>query len=202
MSKMLKYKDALHLIRSNAEVLPVENVELQQCLQRILAADVFSDADVPPFNKSAMDGYACRKADLENLLEVIETVYAGKLPEKDISNNQCCKIMTGAVVPAGADYVFKKEDAELTAEGRVRCLDTGTANHICYKGEDIKSGDKILGKATLIAPRHLPLLAGAGVTWPLVYKLPEVAVFATGTELVEPAEKPNLFKYGTQIRPS
>jgi molybdopterin molybdotransferase len=111
---MLEYKDALELIVLSANQMPVEKVELRDSLKRVLATDVIHDMDMPPFNKSAMDGYACRQSDLNNKLEVIETIFAGKLPEKSIVENQCYKIMTGAVVPPEADFVFKKEEAEIT----------------------------------------------------------------------------------------
>ena len=191
---MLEHKTAVELIISTVDKLPSEPVELQHALHRVLAEDVFYDSDMPPFNKSAMDGFACREADLQNVLEVVETIHAGKLPEKEISKNQCFKIMTGAVVPAGADFVFKKEDAAIMDSGKVRWIGTDRVNHICYKGEDIKTGDKVLGKSTFITSRHLPLLAGAGIFRPLVYRQPQLAVFATGTELVEPHVKPLSFQ--------
>ena len=106
---MFEYKDALDLILSSANVLPTEKVELRNSLKRVLAVDVFHDMDMPPFNKSAMDGFACRKADLNNKLEIIETIYAGKNPEQKIGKNQCYKIMTGAVVPYEADWCLKKK---------------------------------------------------------------------------------------------
>lgn len=191
---MLEYKTALDLILSTAQVMPAESVELHRSLGRVLAKDVCSDMDMPPFNKSAMDGFACRRSDLRSELEIIETIYAGKQPEKKLGRNQCYKIMTGAVVPEGADVVFKKEDAQMVAENKVVCRNEKTANNICYRGEDIKTGDKIMGKSTLITSRHLPALAGAGIARPLVTKRPRVTVFATGTELVEPEVKPLPFQ--------
>ncbi len=187
---MFEYKDALNLILSSATVLPNEKVELRNSLKRVLATDVFHDMDMPPFNKSAMDGFACRRSELNNILEVVETIYAGKKPEKKIGNNQCYKIMTGAVVPDQADCVFKQEDAEFPAADKVICTNPATTNNISYQGEDVKTGDKILDKSTLITPRHLPVLAGAGVTNPEVFKQPSISFFATGTELVDPDNKP------------
>lgn len=187
---MLDYKSALNLIISSAEPLPLEKVALQQSLKRVLAASVYYDMDMPPFDKSAMDGYACRRADLNNELVIVETVYAGKLPENKIKENQCSKIMTGAVVPEGADCVFKKEDARILDDNKVICINPATAGNICYRGEDIKSGEKILEKPLLITSKHLPVLAGAGIVNPVVYCRPDVTVFATGTELVEPDVKP------------
>ncbi|HKJ79265.1 MAG TPA: molybdopterin molybdotransferase MoeA, partial [Prolixibacteraceae bacterium] len=148
------------------------------------------DMDMPPFNKSAMDGFACRKGDLKNKLEIIETIFAGKQPEKTIQKNHCYKIMTGAVVPAEADVVFKIEDAEITTDGRVLCTKPSTGSNICYRGEDVQNGQVVLGGSTLLTSRHLPVLAGAGVSAPSVYRQPNVTVFASGTELVEPNEKP------------
>lgn len=191
---MIDYKTAIELILSNARSLPAQHVAMQHSLNRVLAGDVFYDTDMPPFNKSAMDGYACRKEDLFSELEVVETVHAGKLPERNILKNQCCKIMTGAMIPSGADFVFKKEDAQITEQGKVRCLNPDSPNSICYRGEDVKKGDKVLEKSTLITSRHLPLIAGAGIQKPLVARQPEVALFATGTELVEPHGKPMPFQ--------
>lgn len=187
---MLEYKDALKLIVSSAEVLATEKVELRNALKRVLAVDVFHDMDMPPFNKSAMDGFACRRSEIANELEVVETIFAGKSPERKIGKNQCYKIMTGAVVPEQADCVFKKEDAEFASGDWVICTNPSTPCNINLKGEDIKAGDKILDQSTLITARHLPVLAGAGITTPEVFKQPAVSVFATGTELVEPEKKP------------
>lgn len=190
MTNMLEYSEALKIILSTAVPLPVEKVELQDSLKRVLATDVIHDMDMPPFDKSAMDGFACRKADLGNVLEVVETIYAGKKPEKYVGKNQCSKIMTGAVVPPGADFVFKKEDAFINRADKVVCKNPESENYICYRGEDIRKGEIVLEKPTLVTSRHLPVLAGAGVTQPNVYARPQIAVFATGTELVEPSETP------------
>lgn len=191
---MLEYKDALEIIVLSAGNLPTEKVELRDSLKRILATDIYHDMDMPPFNKSAMDGFACRRSELINELEVIETIYAGKIPETKIGKNQCYKIMTGAVVPDEADCVFKIEDAEFTSANNVSCTNPSTTNNINYRGEDIKAGDRILYKSSLLTTRHLPVLAGAGITHPEVFKQPSVTVFATGTELVEPEEKPLPFQ--------
>jgi len=192
--QMLEYKDALELILSTAKPLLTEKVKLHQSLKRILAYDVFHDMDMPPFNKSAMDGFACRKEEINNELKVVETIFAGKQPEKRIGKNQCYKIMTGAVVPDDADIVFKKEDAEFGSKGKVKCTNPSTGNNICYRGEDVTKGQQVLQQSVLITPRHLPVLAGAGVTNPLVYKRPGVSVMTTGTELVEPEQKPLPFQ--------
>jgi len=191
---MLDYRSALSLIVASARPLPSEKVTLQQAHNRVLAADVFYDIDMPPFDKSAMDGYACRMSDLQNELEIVETVYAGKQPEKTIGENQCSKIMTGAVVPEGADCVIKKEDALVVGQSKVRCVNPAVAGNICYQGEDIRNGDKILTHPLRITSKHLPVLAGAGIVNVEVYCRPEVMIFATGTELVEPSVKPKPYQ--------
>jgi molybdopterin molybdotransferase len=191
---MLEYNEALEKIVSSAVRLPVEKVNLPDSLNRILATDVIHDRDMPPFNKSSMDGFACRKADLKNELEVVEILYAGKNPEKKVGKNQCVKIMTGAVVPPETDFVFRKEDAEITKNGKVVCNNLQSENYICYRGEDIREGEIVLNKSVLLTPRHLPVLAGAGITKPTVYVRPSIAVFATGTELVEPGQIPKPFQ--------
>jgi molybdopterin molybdotransferase len=86
-----------------------ERVDLGQALGSVLAEDVASDIDMRPFDKSMMDGYACRRADLEHELVVIETIPVGALPNKTVGPNQCSKIMTGAALPAGADCVIMVE---------------------------------------------------------------------------------------------
>ena len=113
----------MYAIRSyyaNASILGTEKVKLTQVHQRVLAGNTAYDMNIPPFDKSAMDGYACRMEDISNELEVIETIFAGKKPELTIGKNQCAKIMTGAVVPNGADCVVMKEVIEERPNNKVR----------------------------------------------------------------------------------
>lgn len=187
---MIQYHEALELIRSYAVTGKIEAVDLRGARQRVLAEDTRYDSNIPPFNKSAMDGYACRSADIGNELNILETVYAGSAPVHRIGPNECSKIMTGAVVPEGADCVFMVEDAEEKGKNKVLCSNLETATNICYEGEDVVKGDMALKKHSLISSRHIPLLAGAGVVAPRVFSRPAVSVFATGSELVEPDHKP------------
>lgn len=187
---MLEFHEALDIITSNTDVLGSEKIHISETLHRVLAEDVFYDVDLPPFDKSAMDGYACRKEDIDLELEPIEVIYAGKQPEKQITQGQCAKIMTGAVVPQGANCVIMREHIEELKNGKIICPSGKTKENICYKGEDIKIGDLALPKGTLITSKHLPILANAGISSPLVYKQADVSIFATGSELVEPEERP------------
>lgn len=190
---MVEYEIAIQTILSNATLLKSESVELKNALGRVLKTSVFYDIAMPPFNKSAMDGFACRKQDLGNELEMIETVWAGKKPEKIIGLNQCAKIMTGAVVPEGANVVVMKEYST-EKDGRVNFSITKSKSNICGIGEDVQVGDLALASNTLLSSRHIPVLAGAGAARPEVYGQPRVSVFATGSELVEPSKKPKSFQ--------
>ena len=193
---MITFNEALKTVKHATKKLQKEHVELSKCLNRVLAEDVVSPIAIPPFNKSAMDGFACRKADLSETLEIIETLPAGTPPSKTVGQNQCSKIMTGAMVPEGADCVIMVEHTETTDDKYVRFTETNTKTNICIKGEDIQENDVVLKKGTRIKPQHISVLAEIGCTQPLVYQRVKVGIIATGSELVEPNEKPG----ATQIR--
>jgi len=195
---MLPFEKALEIVLNSARRGDTERIDFKCALNRILAEDVRSDMDFPPFNKSAMDGFACRRADLSNALAVVETIPAGYVPQKTIGINQCSKIMTGGMVPNGADCVVMKEDVEESAENAIRFVGDKTADNICQKAEDVKAGDIVLHRGIRLKPQHIAVLASAGNTQPLVAKKPNIAVIATGSELVEPSSKPAL----SQIRNS
>ena len=141
---MITLDQALEIAFSKAMILGTETVDLMQSTNRILAEDVLADADMPPFNKSAMDGYACRREDLEEELSVIELIPAGHSPLHAITLGQCSKIMTGAQVPKGADTVFMVEFSQQTAPGKVRFTGNKTNTNICFQGEDLKKGDLVI----------------------------------------------------------
>ena len=109
---MITFNEAYQIVIDHALLMGTENVPLDQSLNRILAQDIVCDMDMPPFNKAAMDGYACRQEDLKNELTVIENIAAGYTPTQAIGPNQCSKIMTGAMVPEGADCVIMVEYTE------------------------------------------------------------------------------------------
>jgi len=115
---MIELKDALQIVLDSAKLLGTERVELSDALDRILAEDVASDIDMPPFDKATVDGYACRRADLGDMLTVVETIPAGVVPAKAIGPSQCAKIMTGAAVPEGANCVIMIEQTEQVAANR------------------------------------------------------------------------------------
>ena len=191
---MITLEQAIEIAFSKAQLIGTETIDLLQLTGRILAQDVFADADMPPFNKSAMDGYACRRSDLGRELTVLEIIPAGQTPTRPIGDGQCSKIMTGAQVPEGADTVFMVEYSEETASGKIRFSGEKTNSNICLKGEDLKEDDLVLHSGTKIRPQHIAILASVGCVTPEVYKTPVVGIISTGSELVGPEEKPGLSK--------
>lgn len=195
---MISYEEAYLHIMENVHTLGVETVGFEQSVHRVLAEDIRSDMDMPPFNKSAMDGYACHNDDLKNILDVVEVIPAGVWPQKTIGKNQCAKIMTGAPIPRGADVVIMVEQTKNAGENQIVFTGENTKPNICLTGEDIKTDEVLLKSGTLIKEKHIPVLASAGAVRIKVYKQPRVAIASTGNELVEPDIKPAL----SQIRNS
>lgn len=187
---MNQFKEIQQHIGNLSPVIPTEKILLKDAFNRVLQEDVVADLNMPPFNKSAMDGYACSYEDIANELEVLEVINAGKIASVKIGKNQCVKIMTGAAVPPECDCVFMVEDAEELSENKVRCTNPKTKKNICHLGEDYKKGEKLLKKGTLINVPQMAVLAGAGYAEVLVSKRPKVTVIATGSELVPPSETP------------
>ncbi|HAH22350.1 MAG TPA: hypothetical protein DCL77_01025 [Prolixibacteraceae bacterium] len=187
---MITLEQALEIAFSKAHIMGTETVNLMQSTGRILSEDVLADADMPPFNKSAMDGYACRREDLEKELSVIELIPAGHSPIHPINPGQCSKIMTGAQVPPGADTVFMVEFSQQTAPDKVRFIGKKTNTNICFQGEDLKKEDLVVSSETFLKPQHIAMLASVGCVNPMVYKKPVVGIISTGSELVGPEEVP------------
>lgn len=187
---MGKFNEIQEIIKSLPACLPVEVIDLKSASSRILREDIFADVDMPAFHKSAVDGYACHFEDITNPLEVLEVITAGMVPSKSVGKNQCSKIMTGAMIPAGCDCVFMVEDAEKPNENQVKCTNPETKRNILFKGEDYCEGEKLIQKGTIIQGSQMAVLAGVGKNKITVSALPKIALIATGSELVEPTEKP------------
>ena len=195
---MIPFEEAFKIVMSVAHETESEIISFSESAGRILAEDIVSDMDMPPFTRSAVDGYACQKKDINNELEVIEVVAAGRTPLKRVGENQCVKIMTGAMVPEGCDIVFMVEDSEKLDSGRIRFTGKDSKVNISYRAEDIKKGEIILHSRKLIKPQDIAVMASAGHTNVLVKKMPRIAVISTGDELVEPSIFPGI----SQIRNS
>lgn len=183
---MITFDEAHELVCHDLPLNPVENVHLAETQGRVLAADIQSDMDMPPFNKAAVDGYACRREDLTQPLQLLEVIAAGQQPRHKITARHCSKIMTGAPVPEGADCVVMVEQTETTDELTIVIKDTKTKNNIALKGEDIQKGNTVIREGILIQPQHIAVLASVGAVSVPVYKKVKLCVLSTGDELVEP----------------
>ena len=188
---MISFEEALKIVLDSAHNALIEEVEMLNSTQRVLAEDIFSDVNMPPFDKSAVDGFCCRKVDFDsNLeLEIIEIIPAGKCPEKSISIGECSQIMTGAMLPQGADCVVMIEDTEVHGN-KIKFTKDITSLNICYLSEDISINDLVLTKGTQIKPQHIAIMASVGTWKPKVFCKPKTGIISTGDELVEPNMKP------------
>jgi molybdopterin molybdotransferase len=195
---MITLYEAIEIINNIDIRLPEEEVKLTDAWNRVLREKILSDMNMPPFNKSAMDGFACRKADLEKPLKVMGTLHAGSTENYTITPGTCIKIMTGAPVPAGADTVIMMEHTRQIDGDYIQFTRTNSKSNICLMGEDVHTGDLLLEPGTLLLPYRLAILASAGVDPVTVSKLPQVALVSTGSELVEPGQIPST----SQIRNS
>jgi len=195
---MITFEEAFRIVTENHFRTSKETVSLAEACGRALVVPVKSDMDMPPWNKSAVDGYACRHEELGHELTVIETVPAGVMPEKDVVPGSCTRIMTGAAVPKGADYVFMLENSEELPGGRVRFTGRPGSDNIAKAGEDFMKEQIVLRPGRYIRPQDIAVMASAGVMEVTVSARPRVGVISTGNELVEPDRVPA----GAQIRNS
>ena len=187
---MITLDEALRIVLGAARPIGAERVAMDRSLHRILAEDVISDGDIPPSDRAIMDGFACRRADTGRPLTIIETIPAGATPRKTVGPGQCARIMTGSVLPEGADCVVMVEHADRTGEHTIQCRTTEPLDYIRRRAQDLKAGQIILDKGIRIGPQHIAVLASVGNVKPLVAQRPRVAIVANGDELVDPAAKP------------
>ena len=198
---MISVEDALKTILNAISPLGLEKVNILDALGRVIGEDVYAGRAIPPKDNSAMDGYALRAADTCSasettpaILEVVEDIPAGTIPEKRIEPGQAARIMTGAPVPEGADAVVRMEDTR--KEGRQVAI-LVAAKHgqdIRVAGEDVHSGEKGISRGEVIRPAEIGMLASLGRSFISVYQRPLVAIVATGDELTDIDETPSSWK--------
>jgi molybdopterin molybdotransferase len=186
---------ALEIVLANTPRLPAEDVEVGHALGRILAEDVRSDADMPPFDRSAMDGYAVRAGDTTGapvVLEVVGQVRAGQFPDRGLQPGQAIQVMTGAPVPPGATAVQPVEKTRARAgERKVEILEpVDPGAHIARQGSEIRAGDLVLEHGETLDPAAVGVLASVGKGRLKVGGRPRVAVLVTGDELVDVWDRP------------
>jgi len=187
MEKPLQATEAQHLILHSVIALGVETVQLDQSVGRVLAQEIHANRDLPPYDVSAMDGFALHSADLAGVpvvLEIIEDIKAGDLPGKILQTGQCARIMTGAPVPVGADAVIRVEETQEAGATAVRINKAvKPGNDIRLRGENMKDGDVVLTAGTEITPGVIGVLATVKAARFSVFRRPRVAILSTGNEL-------------------
>ena len=192
MDTSVSVEHARRVVLAAARPLPAEAVALRDAVGRTLAAPVIARGDQPPFDASAMDGFAVRHADLGGgtvALPVVGTVHAGEAPPP-LPPGTAVGIMTGAPVPDGADTVIPVERATRDGDAVRFDIVLEAGAHIRRAGEWLRDGTPVLGAGTLVTPGVLGLLASVGAASVEVRRRPRVAVVATGDELVEASASP------------
>jgi molybdopterin molybdotransferase len=189
---MLSVSEAVQRIMADVRPLAIERVPLLDALGRVLAEPVVAPLTLPPWNNSAMDGYAVRGADVERasdgspvVLEVRETVAAGQTPSGPVTAGTAVRIMTGAPVPDGADSVVRVEDTD-GGTSRVTIRDARDAyRNVRPRGEDFHADEVVVPRGAAIGPAQIGVLASVGAAMVQVHRRPRVAILGSGDELVD-----------------
>ena len=202
---MLSVEEARGKILSKFSKLGTKKIPILKSLGSVISEDIISEIDVPPWNNSAMDGYAVIKKDLlnasdENMvsLRIIEEIAAGQIPNKPLSKGETSRIMTGAPVPENSDAVVPFEDTnELNRKNLEEIgikINVDYFENIRKKSEDIKRGSIVLKKGTIITSASIGLLASIGLNVVPIIRKPIVGILSTGNELIEPGQKNEIGK--------
>ncbi|MFA5060533.1 MAG: gephyrin-like molybdotransferase Glp [Candidatus Omnitrophota bacterium] len=188
---MISVDKALNIILKRLRLVSRERVSFQESLGRVLAKDIKATINLPPFSRSSVDGFAVRSIDVKKVLaeksaefKIVGRIQAGSHPLKCLRKFETMKIMTGAMIPAGADAVIMKEYAQ-ELDGQVKFLRVvRSGENIRFKGEDTKKGATVLKKGNLVTSGVVSLLAALGTKKIAIYRKPKVAVLVTGNELL------------------
>ena len=189
---MITVKSALERVLESVSPLGIERLDILSAQGKILGEDICSPRNIPPKDNSAMDGYALRAEDTrgasrENpvVLRVIEDIPAGYLARKSVGRGEASRIMTGAFLPEGSDSILRVEDTEKDGDRVKIFVEVSKGQDVRFCGEDVKEGEKVLTKGTLIRPAEIGMLASLGRSIVSVRQNPLVAVLSTGDELVD-----------------
>ena len=183
MKSFISLEEAIEMLNENVKTMEVEEVQLIDAIDKVLAEDVYSLINNPPFNKSAMDGYAVMYEDTNEsgkVLQIIDEVFAGESSNKEVTAGTAIKIMTGAPIPKGANAVIKKEDVEVKENSIILKKQLKENENICFKGEDIKEGQLLVRNGKKLNYADIGIIASSGISMIKVYKKPKVAFISTG----------------------
>lgn len=191
---VLSVEEARDRILSFCRPLAPQPVPILQSLDLVLAEDVVADRDTPPADNSAMDGFAVCAADLDpgggTRLPVVMDIAAGHPPTGHLERGTAARIMTGALMPSGADTVVQFEDTETNGEWVTVHHPPACGRNVRRRGEDVKAGSTVLRRGKLLRPQEIGMLASVGRSEALVYPRPLVALLATGDEVAPPGASP------------
>ncbi len=184
------------ILESARPVTRIESVPLEQAHARVLARDVVAAADVPPFSRAAMDGFAVIAADTfgagqfsPKTLRLVEKVYTGQVPTRPVPQGGCTEIATGAPMPAGADAVVMVEETEKESDGRVRVFSpVYPGQNVGRQGADIRAGQPLLVAGDHLTSARIGAIAALGFDRVEVFERPQVAILSTGNEIVAPGQ--------------
>ncbi|HYU97528.1 MAG TPA: gephyrin-like molybdotransferase Glp [Pyrinomonadaceae bacterium] len=192
---MIPVAEAIQIVRDQTRKLPAEPVSLEYARGRFLAEDVFADSDLPPFDRSQMDGYAIQAGDVQSVpakLRVVGESAAGRGWHNEMKQGEAVRIMTGAPVPSGADSVQQVELTRELGPSEVEIVESVTAGRsIVRRGSEIRAGEKVLSAGERIGAAAMAVLASFGYAEITVGRQPRVAVLATGSELVAVDQQPD-----------
>jgi molybdopterin molybdotransferase len=189
---MIEFEEALSMILKNTGILPAEEVPLDGSMGRVLKEDAYSGIEMPPFDKSAVDGYAVKSSDVKKIparLRCLGLIQAGEAFGRRLARGECVKIMTGAPMPKGADSVVMVEDSRQQGKYVELSRSAEKGENVCFKGEDLKKRQKVLQKGIRISPSHVAVLATIGIPSVKASGRPRVAILNTGGEIVPLGKK-------------
>ena len=196
LSKLDSVKNASKIIADNQKLTDIEEISIYDAHKRVLAEDIMAFHDSPPFDKSAMDGFALIAEDTFGAsqsapkeFKIVDAIGAGDFSTKSVKNGEAIVIATGAPIPDGANAVLMKEYTTEDGDDLTIYSQVTPGENVSPKSEDIKKGQKILDKNTFIRYQELSLIASAGYDTVKVFKKPKVKVIITGNELVEPTKE-------------
>jgi molybdopterin molybdotransferase len=174
---------ALEFIYTNTKPKTIKILPIEEALGFVLAEDIIATHNLPPFDNSAMDGYAVKVSDSSKTLSVCHTIFAGDDYEEELQPHTAIKIMTGAKIPLGTQCIVPIEDVTLEGEKIILPDNLTLSKHIRLAGEDIKAQTQLLSHGDKLDAHQITLLASQGISHIKVYKRPRVALFASGNEL-------------------
>lgn len=194
--ELISLDSALKILLSYARRLPSGRVPLPRARARVLAQNVTAKIDVPHFDRSAMDGFAVKASDTFDAsqnspitLRLCESISTGRVPRRRIVRGDCAEIATGGAMPSGADAVVMVENTQRQGKDILVYRSVAPGTNVVKRGSDIKKGEVVVVKGTVLAPQHLGAIAAVGIRVVSVVRRARVVFFSTGSEILQPGKR-------------